>query len=393
MLTESKIKNMHIKMIEPAFAKEICRTLTSTLPGWFDIQEANARYEQGMGDRLSFAACLGNDFIGMITLEFPYPENANIYWMAVAHQYHNKNVGKKLLATAENYCRENGYTTLTVETLSPKQNNENYLKTYSFYEKSGFKPLFDLNTYDRENRMVYLQKTLSLDDFVFIDLTHTLTSTVPHWGIDVGFKYNARLIQSAPAEGDVKFRVQRLEMSAGIGTHMDAPSHCYEQAPAISDIPLQTLICPCRVIDVSGRANEQYSVTAEDVYLFEENYGTIPEGAFVIIYTGWDQRWEQPEKYRNEKIFPNISIEAAQLLLSRRIVGIGIDTLSPDAFGSHFPVHQLMLGAGKYIIENVANAKQLDPSDSYIFALPMKIMDGTEAPVRLVGMNRRKPTL
>ncbi len=235
-----------------------------------------------------------------------------------------------------------------------------------------------------------MQKIFNLDDFIFIDLTHTLTANVPHWGIDVGFKYNARLIQNAESDGDLKFRVQRLEMSAGIGTHMDAPSHCYEQADSISDIPLKKLISVCRVIDVSDHADENYRITTDDVFSFEKKYGTIPEGAFVILYTGWDKRWDQPEKYRNEKIFPSISVEAANLLLSRKIVGIGIDTLSPDAFGSDFPVHRVMLGAGKYIIENVANANQLDPADSYVFALPMKIMDGTEAPVRLIGMNRKK---
>ncbi len=229
-----------------------------------------------------------------------------------------------------------------------------------------------------------------LDDFVFIDLTHTLSPDVPHWGVDVGFKYNARLIQNAEAPGKIKFRVQRLEMSAGIGTHMDAPSHCYEHAASISDIPLNALITVCRVIDVSDHVHDDYSVTADDIHSFEKKYGTIPSGAFVIIYTGWAERWEQPGKYRNEKIFPNISIEAAKILLSRNIVGIGIDTLSPDAFGSDFPVHELMLSAGKYIIENVANAKQLNPGDSYIFALPMKIKDGTEAPVRLVAMCRKK---
>lgn len=234
-----------------------------------------------------------------------------------------------------------------------------------------------------------MQNMFNLEDYAFIDLTHSLSADVPHWGVDVGFKYKARLIQTAESKSDVKFRVQRLEMAAGIGTHMDAPSHCFENAPAIDEIPLQSLITTCRVIDVSNKADDQYSVTENDVRCFEEKYGIIPKNAFVIIHTGWDQRWDQPEKYRNEKIFPNISIEAAKLLLSRDIVGLGIDTLSPDAFGSNFPVHQLILGAGKYIIENVANAKQLDPVDSYIFALPMKIAGGTEAPMRLIGMVRK----
>jgi len=390
LLAANKMKNITIKMTDPALAREVCRTITATLPEWFGIPEANARYEQGILDRISFVAYVDNDCVGMITLEFPYPNNANIYWMAVNKAYHNKHIGTKLLTAAENYCHKHRYSTLTVEILSPKQNQENNLKTYCFYEKSGFKPLFEKYTYGPDNLMVYLQKTLSLDDFIFIDLTHSLSPDVPHWGIDVGFKYNARYIQSTESPGNVKFRVQRLEMSAGIGTHMDAPSHCFENALAIDAIPIQSLITTCRVIDVSSKAHDRYSITADDVSLFEDKYGIIPKDAFVIMYTGWDQRWTQPNKYRNEKVFPNISIEAAKILLSRDIVGLGIDTLSPDAFGSDFPVHQLILGAGKYIIENVANANQLDPIGCTIFALPIKIKDGTEAPLRLIGMKRKK---
>ncbi len=229
-----------------------------------------------------------------------------------------------------------------------------------------------------------------LDEFVFIDLTHTLSPDVPHWGIDVGFKFNARDIKSSQPESDVKFHVQRLEMSSGIGTHMDAPSHCFDKADAIDAIPVTSLITACRVIDVSKQAHERYGVTPDDILQFEQRYGIIPKNACVIIYTGWDKRWKTPEKYRNEKIFPYISVEAAQLLVDRDIAGIGIDTLSPDMFGSDFPVHQLLLGAGKYIIENVANADQLDPVGCYLFALPIKVKDGTEAPMRLIGMKKKK---
>ncbi|MEO8401407.1 MAG: GNAT family N-acetyltransferase [Gammaproteobacteria bacterium] len=390
MLTENKAENIIIKIIEPARAREACRTITTTLPEWFGIPEANARYEEGILERLSFAAYMEDIIVGMIVLEFPYPSTANIYWMAVNKFYRNKSIGTKLLMTAENYCYEKQLSTLTVETLSPKQKDDNYLVTYHFYEKSGFKPLFDNYTYDPDTLMVYMQKTISLDDYIFIDLTHSLSADVPHWGIDVGFKYNIRQIQSADAAGKMQFRVQRLEMSAGIGTHLDAPSHCYEDAAAIDAIPLQSLITVCRVIDVSDKVHDRYSVTIDDVRQFENQYGTIPKNAFVIIHTGWDERWNQPGKYRNEKIFPNISPDAVKLLLTRNIAGLGIDTLSPDAFGSDFPVHQLILGAGKYIIENVANAKQLDPVGAYIFALPMKITDGTEAPVRLIGMQKRR---
>lgn len=386
---EQKMNQIMINLIQPAEAKEICRSLTATLPEWFGVAAANARYEEGMLNRTSFAATIDNVTMGMITLEFTYPHNAHIYWMGVHKNYHNQKIGSKLLNVAQNYCLEKGFATLTVETLSPKNKDANYLKTYSFYEKSGFSPLFEMHTYGPHYLMVYMQKRISLDDYIFIDLTHSLSSEVPHWGLDVGFKYNARLIQSTDSASNVTFRVQRLEMTSGIGTHMDAPSHCFEKGPAINQLPLQSLITTCRVIDVSSKAHEHYKVSEEDIREFEVNYGVIPKNAFVIIHTGWDERWKQPERYRNEKVFPSISIEAAQLLLSRNIVGVGIDTLSPDAFGSDFPVHQCLLGAGKYIVENVANAKLLDPTGCTVFALPIKVIDGTEAPIRLVGMKKK----
>lgn len=389
-LTESNLKSITVTLIEPKLASQICRSITSTLPEWFSTPEVNARYEQGMLNRLSFVARIDDDYVGMITLEFPYSHNANIYWIAVKKTYHHKNIATKLLYAAENYCLNHNYSMLTTEIVSPKQNDVNHIKTYRFYEKLGFKPLFELYTYSPDHLMVYMQKILSLNDFIFFDLTHSLSATVPHWGVDIGFKYNLRQVKSIEPNTHLKFRVQRIEMSAGIGTHIDAPSHCFENAFAINNIPIQSLITICRVIDVSSKAHDRYSVTADDIKRFEENYGIIPKGAFVIIYTGWDQRWKQPDKYRNEKIFPNLSIEATHILLDRDIAGLGIDTLSPDAYGSDFPVHQLILGAGKYIVENVANAKQLDPVGCFIFALPIKITDGTEAPMRLIGMKRKR---
>jgi kynurenine formamidase len=62
-------------------------------------------------------------------------------------------------------------------------------------------------------------------------------------------------------------------------------------------------------------------------------------------------------------------------------------TPSADARGGEdFPVHRAILGAGKYLVENVANAKELPPTGARIFVMPMKIKDGTEAPIRLVAL-------
>lgn len=381
----SRMKNVHINLIDPNTARLICRLITATLPEWFGIPDANLRYAHGMLSRISFAASIDDNYIGLITIEFPSPTNATIYWMAVSKAFQNKSVGKKLLRKAEQYCYEQGYSSLTVETLSPKQNIVPTLKLYYFYERCGFKPLFEMHTYGPGNLMVYMQKTLSFEHFAFIDLTHTLSFDIPTWNHECGFE-NKIESDYDPSSAELTFRTQHLKMRAGIGTHMDAPAHCVPAGLSIADIPLRSLITPCCVVDVSDRAHDRYSVTVDDVQRFEYEFGRIQNSSVVIFYTGWSQWWSNPEKYRNDLVFPSVSKEVADYLLHRDVAGIGIDTLSPDSGGSGYPVHQLMLGAGKYLIENVANANELDATGNYLIALPLKIQGGTEAPMRLVGL-------
>ncbi len=186
-------------------------------------------------------------------------------------------------------------------------------------------------------------------------------------------------------KSDVKFRAHQIKMSEGIGTHMDSPSHCFENGITIPEIPLQNLLAHCVVIDVSKNIHQQFKLTVENIINYEQNFGQIAANSMVFIYTGWSRYWADPEKYRNNLQFPSVSEEAAELLLTRNICGLGIDTLSPDCSESGFPVHKLLLGAGKYMIENVANLNKLPAKGAYSLALPMKIGDGTEAPVRLIA--------
>ncbi len=174
-------------------------------------------------------------------------------------------------------------------------------------------------------------------------------------------------------------------MHEGIGTHIDSPAHCFPDGATIEKLSLQDLIAPCVVIDISNRIHERLQLSVLDIKEFEKIHGIILPRSFVIIRTGWEKFWDTPDKYRNNHVFPSISKEAAQFLLERQIVGVGIDTLSPDCPENGFPVHTTLLGHGKYIIENVANSGDLPAVGSYIIALPLKIKGGTEAPMRLIA--------
>ncbi len=224
-----------------------------------------------------------------------------------------------------------------------------------------------------------------LDDFHILDLTHPLSKHSPTWNGSCGFCLEIK------KDYDRIFRVQQIKMHAGLGTHMDAPSHCIPGGASIADIPVHKLVSPACLIDVSHKASQDYAISKEDIFDYEKNYGTIRKGSLVIGYTGWDLFWTNPIKYRNvdaqgKMHFPSFSEEAAQILLQRDVGGIAIDTLSPDCSEDSFPVHTLFLGSGKYIIENIAECSKLPPKGAYVITLPLKAEEATEAPTRIIAL-------
>lgn len=381
--------NCTIEQISAEDAEILCRQITTDLPEYFGLPECNEQYVQGVRSRINFAAKIKGVFVGLLSLEFPYPTNSNIYWMAVLRDWHGKGVGHRLLDAAVQYARIQGVFTMTVETLAPSEADENYLKTWQFYEKQGFSPLFNLKPADYVWNMVYMAKNLNVPAYgsslQWIDLTHTLEPSIPCWDKRCGFENTVQLDYRDCTDA-FKFRVQHIAMDAGIGTHIDAPAHCTPGGLTIDQLSLIDLQANCVVIDVSVKAHERYSLSVLDIEQFEQQHGKIPPSSFVLIRTGWDKFWLHPEKYHNNHIFPSVSLAAAQLLLEREIAGLGIDTLSPDRPEDGYPVHSLLLGAGKYIIENVANSALLAPCNNRVLIFPLKIKGGTESPVRLVAI-------
>jgi kynurenine formamidase len=218
-----------------------------------------------------------------------------------------------------------------------------------------------------------------------IDLTHILSSETPSWDGNCGFELSV-VIDYKDCKAPNLFRVQKMKYNNGIGTHMDAPAHVIKNGRTIDKLNLKELITDCVVIDVSSKANESYVIMPEVIQKFEKKYGKIKSNSFIIFYTGWEKYWANRKKYNNNHKFPSVHTSTAKLLLKRNIAGIGTDTLSVDTGEYGFPVHHAILGADKYLVENVANAKSLPPIGAKILILPLKIENGTEAPIRLIAL-------
>lgn len=217
-----------------------------------------------------------------------------------------------------------------------------------------------------------------------IDLSHQLSPAIPTWSSEQGFSLKTEL-DYQDCTTQTKFRVQSICMNAGIGTHMDAPAHCIKDGLTIAQIPLKDLMVLLIVINVADRADATYQFSVNDIAAFEKQYGIIPAASLVIVYTGWSKYWGDRQKYHNQHQFPSVSPAAAELLVARGIVGLGIDTLSPDCPRNDHPVHQILLSAGKYIIENVAHADLVPAVGATALVFPLKIEGGTESPVRFVA--------
>lgn len=219
-----------------------------------------------------------------------------------------------------------------------------------------------------------------------IDLTQALKLGIPDWDGCCGFQMQIHCDYEKE-----NLRTHVLSMPAGIGTHIDAPNHFFQDARDIAQLDLAQLLVQGVMLDVSAKADENYLVSVDDIKNFEEQYGIISENSFVISRTGWEKFWYDPALYRNANAngamnFPAYSSAAIDYLLEKNITGIGIDTLSPDGGNLEFPVHKKILGAGKYIVENLCQLNKLPPRDFQVFILPMKIAGATEAPCRIVAL-------
>jgi kynurenine formamidase len=217
----------------------------------------------------------------------------------------------------------------------------------------------------------------------YISLTHTIAEGMPSWDDKCTFHLKTEL-DYHECTTDTKFKVNSLSFPAGIGTHIDAPAHCIPGGKTVDQLELNNIF-ECHVIDVSAKADAFYKVSVQDIYDYEHRYGPITEKSVVMIRTGWDKFWLQPEKYRNNYQFPSVSPEAALYIIEKNITALAIDTLSPDLPGNKFQVHDILLKEEIAIIENVANLEKIPPHGTVVLVAPLLIKDATEAPLSLIA--------
>ncbi len=240
-------------------------------------------------------------------------------------------------------------------------------------------------------------QTLDLRSYRTVDLTHALNAKTIYWPTSpTTFKLDSLSYGQTP--GGWFYSSFAFSAPEHGGTHLDAPIHFGEGHLTVDRVPLDRLIAPAVVIDVTARtrADQDYRLTRDDVLAFERTNGRIPPGTIVLLRTGWSTRWPDKKSYMGDDTpndasklhFPSYGVEAARLLIQeRRAAAIGVDAASIDYGASQdFMVHRIAAAADVPGIENLTNLNQLPATGALLFALPMKIEGGSGGPVRVVAL-------
>ena len=228
----------------------------------------------------------------------------------------------------------------------------------------------------------------------WVDLTHSFGDETIYWPTSESFSLER--LSYAMTDAGYFYAANNFSAAEHGGTHLDAPVHFAEGRYHTDQIPLEKLIGPALIVDVSDHVDADYLVQVEDLVGWEGAHGPIAAGAMVFIHTGWGDRWPDRTRYLGTNItgpdavpelhFPGISPEAAAWLAERQIAAIGIDTPSIDyGQSTSFESHVILYTANIPGFENVANLKALPATGSFVVALPMKIEGGSGGPLRIVG--------
>ena len=192
-----------------------------------------------------------------------------------------------------------------------------------------------------------------------------------------------------------------LNLGEHTGTHFDAPIHWVtgKDLPdnATDTIPPEKFIGPACVIDVTAQVEQSadFLLTPAHVQQWESQYGRIPAGAWVLLRTGWSKYTERSAflgEAADGAHSPGFQRECSQFLANERdVVGVGVETVGTDAgqagtFDPPFPNHTFMHGAGKFGITSLINLDKLPPTGAIVIAAPLKIVQGSGSPLRVLAI-------
>ena len=174
-----------------------------------------------------------------------------------------------------------------------------------------------------------------------------------------------------------EFAMDVITMIGNTGTYLDSPFHRYAEGPDLAGLDLASLVGLRAEVfhledawDAARRGIRPETLADRDV-----------RGAAVLLHTGWDRWFGQPEYGAGA---PFLTGAGAQWLIDAGAALVGIDSLNIDdtESGGERPAHSLLLGAGVHVVEHLTNLGELPPRGARFTAAPPAVEGFGTFPVR-----------
>ena len=139
---------------------------------------------------------------------------------------------------------------------------------------------------------------LELENYELVDLSHSYGENTLYWPTSPT-AFEKEQLAYGISEGGWFYSAYSVCTPEHGGTHIDAPMHFSAGGNSTEKIPLESLLAPAVVIDVSKKAavDRNYRLTSEDVEAFENKHGEIAAGTIVLMRTDWSNHWPDAMAY------------------------------------------------------------------------------------------------
>ena len=177
-------------------------------------------------------------------------------------------------------------------------------------------------------------------------------------------------------------RSYAVTLGTHTGTHMDSPAHMVEDGFTIDQVPLETIVGKCKVIDMTNKGRGD-KITVEDL----KNCGhTLEKGDRILIKTGWYKEWGSNAYFTS---WPWVTAEAARYIVDSGVIFAAMDIPSPDdansntGYGMPSPIHDIFLQNEVILVEYLTNTLEITAKEVKIVALPLRVRGCDGFPCRV----------
>lgn len=207
-----------------------------------------------------------------------------------------------------------------------------------------------------------------------VDLSFDIYDKAPTFGADPKTSIVPTLTLA-----DLSYNMTMIQISAHLGTHLDAPYHFFDDGRTVDKLDVRRGIGPAWVLDFSHKKPKEL-ITIDDLQQFGAK---IAPGSRLIFRTGWDKVFPD-DRYFAEQ--PMIDVAACKWLADKAVACIALDT--PTVNYDYIPSHRILLRPAEVlIVEGLCHLDQLRGEQVILLAVPLRLRGRDGSPCRAMAID------